>query len=518
MTASKCVLVNIVFCFCFCRVQATCKHIAALLFAVVEAVEEGRNRSSTSQQQAWGKQPKTGVSIHEPQFARNIKIIGVHADVSQQYAENRRAYRSDFDPRIHCNRTVKPVSERNLDVLSSITNGNCGLLMYTKPKPNPLYEQPDINQVINIEEVATSNPVLTVNQAFQKNEDTTETILENLAVNRHQQKLLAEKTAAQAGSPLWTAHRKGRITASVAGDCVGSVKDTCNAVSGYSNIARVMGYYGTPQSAALNWGKEQEPIARKQYIAHHRLTSKHTNVTCTETGLWVNLECPFIAASPDGIVKCKQCGSGLAEFKNPYTSRHLSIKELAVDKGSCLEIVNNVIQLKRMHNYYAQVQVQLWSTGFTWCDFVVRTVSNTNNIFVERITLDDEYVDFIRPKLKCFFFNGILPEMKTGSVQDIVISNAVKKTMTTMLNKLDTIQTVPTVSDIYPCGVCAEECEEEPDEGGFSIGCDNCSRWFHYKCVGITGSEKFLKKRKSSWKCNGCSVRTKTSKKRPLEE
>ena len=90
-----------------------------------------------------------------------------------------------------------------------------------------------------------------------------------------------------------------------------------------------MGHYGSPSSAALSWGKKMEPIARKHYIAYHRLmTNKHTGVQCTETGLWVSTEHPFIAASPDGIISCKQCGTGLSKVKNPFTHCKKTIRYL----------------------------------------------------------------------------------------------------------------------------------------------------------------------------------------------
>ena len=60
-------------------------------------------------------------------------------------------------------------------------------------------------------------------------------VINALELNKHQQALLAKETAKQAFSRLWAEHRTGRITASVAGDCIGSVKE--NGLTGQSQVA-----------------------------------------------------------------------------------------------------------------------------------------------------------------------------------------------------------------------------------------------------------------------------------------
>ncbi|XP_071143980.1 uncharacterized protein [Mytilus edulis] len=61
-------------------------------------------------------------------------------------------------------------------------------------------------------------------------------------------------------------------------------------------------------------------------------------------------------------------------------------------------------------------------------------------------------------------------------------------------------------SEIYICSLCMLECDWEPAEMQFeSIACDKCNCWFHYKCVNIKGTEKFLKKDQNNWFCPNCS-------------
>ncbi|XP_072175926.1 uncharacterized protein [Diadema setosum] len=494
-------------CNCCIGVQATCKHIAALLFAVVEAVEEGRNSSCTSQPKTWGLPAKksTKEALHQPQFAENIKVVSVKPDVLYQESTSSRGYRSSFDPRLQHHRNKRTMEDFNLEWLASITNGNCGLLAYSKRNSSEQHAIPNIDDVVRYETVVSCDFPLTVREALQNQGS-----VERMELSTHQQQVIISSTKQQADSSLWKRHRIGRITASVAGDCAAAVRD--GIIHGHSQIARVMGYYGSPCSSALKWGKSQEKIAIRQYTAVHRLKCKNSNIVCEETGLWISTKFPYIAASPDAIISCKRCGEGLLEVKNPFTHRRCTISELVTQKGSCLIHENGTNHLNRQHHYFAQVQVQLWVTGKKWCDFVVRTVSQRNNLHVERITLDGEYVEHILPRIHTFFHTGIIPEIESGRVEDIVINNAVQKTMNLMLDKLESPGQA-SKDVLYPCGICSEECEATPDdENKNSIACDSCDRWLHYRCVGITGEEPFLRRRKSVWKCNTCTSKLKTRK------
>ncbi len=120
------------------------------------------------------------------------------------------------------------------------------------------------------------------------------------------------------------------MTASVVGDCVGTVKED-GTLSGYSHqVARVLGYCGSPRSAALDWGKMQEPVAIRSSILHGINSITNTKVFHAMTqGYGSAQSARNVAASPGGIVRCKQCGTGLLEIKNPYTHRLLDIAALS---------------------------------------------------------------------------------------------------------------------------------------------------------------------------------------------
>ena len=51
----------------------------------------------------------------------------------------------------------------------------------------------------------------------------------------------------------------------------------------------------------------------------------------------------------------------------------------------------------------------------------------------------------------------------------------------------------------YICGVCGLPCTDNPaSEAELSIGCDSCEEWYHYPCIGLTGSEPFLSRKRMS--------------------
>ena len=76
----------------------------------------------------------------------------------------------------------------------------------------------------------------------------------------------------------------------------------------------------------------------------------------------------------------------------------------------CLEQIKNSssFRLKACHDYYYQIQTQLYCTGRQWCDFVVRT---DKDLHIERIYRDESWLDTNLQKVKNFYFSAVLPEL-----------------------------------------------------------------------------------------------------------
>ena len=94
------------------------------------------------------------------------------------------------------------------------------------------------------------------------------------------------------------------------------------------------------------------------------------------------------------------------EVKCPYKYRNSTPEEASQNEDFCLEKINIVLQLKRNHGYFHQVQGQLAICGLNWCDFVVYT---TQGMHVERIKFDSNFwaIEML-PRLAEFYVNYAL--------------------------------------------------------------------------------------------------------------
>lgn len=103
---------------------------------------------------------------------------------------------------------------------------------------------------------------------------------------------------------------------------------------------------------------------------------------------------------------------GLAEIKCPYKYRDITPQDASKQTDFCCKLstrcdATTVVELKRTHPYYAQIQGQLAITERKWCDFVIFT---TKGICVERIEYDAEFwEDKLLPKLINFYDNCFCP-------------------------------------------------------------------------------------------------------------
>ena len=93
----------------------------------------------------------------------------------------------------------------------------------------------------------------------------------------------------------------------------------------------------------------------------------HTNFRCFCCGLVISEQYNFIAATPDAVMSCNCCGSGIVEIKCPFV-----MKDNDPDEAQFLENGS----LETSHQYYYQVQTQLFVCGAEFGDFVVCTFPN----------------------------------------------------------------------------------------------------------------------------------------------
>ena len=164
---------------------------------------------------------------------------------------------------------------------------------------------------------------------------------------------------AQSKSEKWFKFRRHRVTASSFKDWsskpLKKAKEHWTVRSDLSHVA------------SISWGSANEDQARRDYEA-----ASGSNIQIC--GLFISKKIPFVGASPDGIAP-NQCK--ILELKCPFVLQENSPTYL--DSLSCAQRLafcctldeNNNMILKKSHQYFAQVQCQMWVTGYKKTDFVI---------------------------------------------------------------------------------------------------------------------------------------------------
>ena len=92
----------------------------------------------------------------------------------------------------------------------------------------------------------------------------------------------------------------------------------------------------------------KKPLEQCMYTEQMEIC--HVNFNCLCSGLLSSEQCNFIAATPDGVISCDCCGSGIVELKCPFVT-----KDDDLDVAQFLENRS----LAKDHQYYYWVQTQV---------------------------------------------------------------------------------------------------------------------------------------------------------------
>lgn len=186
---------------------------------------------------------------------------------------------------------------------------------------------------------------------------------------------------AEQRSDEWFKARLGRATASKFSDIMAKTRSGYSA-SRKNYAAELVSERLTGQrnelytTTAMQWGIDNEPLARLEY-------ELAMNVTVDETGFWIHNEL-MAGASPDGFIS----DDGCLEIKCPNTATH----------------IETLMKGKVPHQYWAQVQGQMWVTDRLWCDFVSydpRLPVNAQKIIIH-VERDDIYIAELEDEVEAF--------------------------------------------------------------------------------------------------------------------
>ena len=225
------------------------------------------------------------------------------------------------------------------------------------------------------------------------------------------------------------------------------------------------------------------------------MKNTHQKFSLSDNGLFISKDYPYLGASPDGLIDCTCCGSGIVEIKCPYKYKDVNPRQIN-DKKCFLQLgKDGNISLSMTHDYYYQVQGQLAICNKPYCDFICWT---TKGIFIERIFKDGNFFDSILPSMKAFFLKYILSELLTKSIRSRLLAEpastscSVKQLSISCPN--DCNDGMEQEAEFYQSGSSSEQDEDVPycickrTAFGPMIGCDapECSiEWYHFSCVGI---------------------------------
>lgn len=216
-------------------------------------------------------------------------------------------------------------------------------------------------------------------------------VMAHLHVTPSNVKIIEAETIRQASSTAWFTERRKRLTASNFGSVVNRRKN----IYPKAILQKVKNKNKfTSTSEACKWGKDNENVAIKLY---EEKFGQNVN-TC---GLVINPKWPWLGASPDGVMKVDEIVKAV-EVKCPFTKRDMSITEACQDKNFFLTIVNDKPKLKENHIYFHQCQGVMAITETEEIDLIVYT---KNDIHVETISfMKNNWEQKILPELTNFYF------------------------------------------------------------------------------------------------------------------
>ena len=155
---------------------------------------------------------------------------------------------------------------------------------------------------------------------------------------------------------------------------------------------------------------EEEAIRAYEEI----MKKQHINFKIEKCGLMINEEYPWLHATRDFLCSCDCCGEGCGEVKCPLCIENCDFDNYVAKPSSCLEKTGSGnFSLKTNHQYYFQVQQQLFTYKRLYCDFIVCAFGHEREakLVTQRHFPDEAHWVAVLPKLTSFWRTCVLPEV-----------------------------------------------------------------------------------------------------------
>lgn len=261
---------------CTCiAADGSCKHVIALLFGLADHVVTMEDRTTIGVTDAaayWDKPRK----VSRPVVAHELDIRSdMHTPDKARPSED-----SGY----------LPLRSRTLDQ-RAIQKGLVKVLKDSQTAAVALYTLSDFDDSESDMSMLVEDTPLNISDLLAKH------VQENLSVDHTYIHEVKELTRGQSANLMWQYQRKGRLTAS---NFYSAFHYRGTSTDNYI-VKNFMGKYKFT-SKSVECGKSQEPVARGKYIEY--MASRHTSFHCSETGIFVYKDFPYLAASPDGVTEC----------------------------------------------------------------------------------------------------------------------------------------------------------------------------------------------------------------------
>ena len=389
--------------------HASCKHLAAFLYAMEEFSRLGYTRdrvTCTDELQAWNKPHK---KKSEPMKLSEMiwsKSRGKTSKTKRQAGDHQ-------DPRALSER--EHVAARLRARLEDLESRRNGLFLVTSDPLHTARERQariqhqqqmqeewraahldsaelSVDQDVHDDSAYELTPVPSECEWMDTERGDMQWYEEHVVVDKAKAEEVFQSTIHQSLSPQWYNERAKRITASMAKDIICRRPTTDPA----RLLARLTSTHLSLHTEAIDYGHAHEGDAVGTYS--RLMSCLGVSQTVSPSGFVICVAEPWLGATPDGMV-----GSGIIEVKCPFVCRECSFEEAAATKRTfCLQKTQKGLS---KHQYYHQVQVQLFVTKAEFCDFVVWSPSQ---LHIERIFPDSAYMQNI-DKLRSFYFTHMLP-------------------------------------------------------------------------------------------------------------
>ena len=391
-----------------------CNHVGGVLFALEDFNRRGLQGfesvvSCTSKLSSWNVPNASALRSFNPAPIDEVVIKKI------KFGRNYDGYdvpkSKTFDPRITSHRTV---NINDLEILKSKLTKfmpNSGFFGFYPASTSDLPSSTDsaFTSATDTQDPSLAQAV-SFNECYdiskQSFKDMMDIYCHNLSLSAEEISDIEKVTRGQSSNSNWIEYRLYRLTAS------NFYTAAINTVEPSSKIKSM--FYKSFSTLATSHGKKFEGHVIELYTIH--MKEHGLNVIISETGLQLSSSSPFLGASLDGMVSCKNERWGL-EIKCPFSKFKTSLQDALKDKKFFLENNGGTIKLKRKHQYYYQVQGQMFCADLKRIDFVV-WFGGSEPLFVESIQYDEEFVlSYMLPRLHFFYCRAILPEFFTKRVK-----------------------------------------------------------------------------------------------------